>query len=102
MIKNTHLCTKLRRLSVGVTLLSLAFCCAGMHSFEECAQETVTQEIEFLSTRQEEIAFKSSLTSIPIYRPLVMAFFRGPSDSQFFVYKTERSSINGLGTYLRL
>lgn len=102
MHSNTYILTKLKRLSVIVTLLSLAACCAGMHTFEECAQETVTQEVEFLSTRQEEIAFKSSRTTSAVFRPLVMASYGDPSETQFLVCESERSSINGLGTYLRL
>ena len=73
-----------------------------MHTFEECAQETVTQEVEFLSTRQEGIAFNSARTSSANFRPLMMASFGELSETQFLVYESERSSLNGLGTYLRL
>ena len=102
MNKNSYNVTKLKRLSVIVTLLSLAFCCTGFHSFEECPHETVTQEVEFLSARQDESIVKDSQTASSFCLTPEMASSSCPSKLIAFVSVTERSAINGLGTYLRL
>jgi len=94
--------SKIRSLGVIVALLTLVFCSTGVHSFEECPHETVTQEVELLSTREDDGALRSTRPSGSFVRPLDSVLTRRVSTWSKRVMVTERSAINGLGTYLRL
>ncbi len=89
-------------MGVIVTLLALAFCCSGFHSFEECPHETVTQEVELLSARDDDDPVGPSQIAVAFYRPLETVSSNRSTNSLTAVLATERSAINGLGTYLRL
>jgi hypothetical protein len=93
---------KIHKLSVLATLLAVAFCCTSSHAFEECLQEVVTQEVELFSARQDVSRENSKRILKSFYRPNVVV---SPSISSFppsVVVLTERSGLNGQGTYLRL
>lgn len=94
--------TKAKSLGVIVTLLALAFCCTGFHSFEECPQETVTQEVELLSARERDELISPSLAAVSFCRPIETVSSNRSTNTLRAVLLTERSAINGLGTYLRL
>ncbi len=101
MKQNSDNATKVKSMGVIVTLLALAFCCSGFHSFEECPHESVTQEVELLSARDDDDLVGSQI-AVAFYRPLETVSSNRSTRSLTAVLATERSAINGLGTYLRL
>lgn len=101
MNQNSDNATKVKSMGVIVTLLALAFCCSGFHSFEECPHESVTQEVELLSARDDDDLVGSQI-AVAFYRPLETVSSNRSTRSLTAVLATERSAINGLGTYLRL
>ena len=101
MKQNSDNATKVKSMGVIVTLLALAFCCSGFHSFEECPHESVTQEVELLSARDDDDLVGSQI-AVAFYRPLETVSSNRSTRSLTSVLATERSAINGLGTYLRL
>lgn len=102
MKQNSDNATKVKSIGVIVTLLALALCCSGFHSFEECPHESVTQEVELLSARDDDDDLFGSQIAVAFYRPLETVSSNRSTRSLTSVLATERSAINGLGTYLRL
>lgn len=94
--------SRVKNLGAIFALFTLAFCCSGFHSFEECAHETVTQEVELLSAREDDDVLASSRYVFSFFRPLEFAPSRCFAASPTYVLCSERTAINGLGTYLRL
>ena len=101
MKQNSDNATKVKSIGVIVTLLALALCCSGFHSFEECPHESVTQEVELLSARDDDDLVGAQI-GVAFYRPLETVSSNRSTRSLTSVLATERSAINGLGTYLRL
>ena len=101
MKQNSDNAPKVKSIGVIVTLLALALCCSGFHSFEECPHESVTQEVELLSARDDDDLVGSQI-GVAFYRPLETVSSNRSTRSLTSVLATERSAINGLGTYLRL
>ena len=93
---------RIRSLGAILALLMLAVCCTGFHSFEECSHETATQEVELLSAREDDEVLATTRNVFSFFGPLETASTRCLVKSPTYMLVSERSAINGLGTYLRL
>ena len=88
-------------LGVVSTLLAMLFVSSAQGAWEECSEETVTQEIELLvGRRQERRVEENDLVSVFQTPVAQQRPHSNPIQYRSFVVKTERENMNGSGTNL--
>jgi hypothetical protein len=90
-----------RTLGLMLMLMAMLFVSSTQGAFEECSEESVSQVIEVVVGRREvgpiEVS-DSGVSSAPRF-PIVARNSKS-SANLFFVVLTERSRMNGSGTFL--